>query len=252
MYLNTKNGIISFFTVLMLILISIPISVRANAVIAWEDTFDTENSLQDWEISHGNYSVDEAEGVLVGSVDCYYDSGFDWCANYLWRDSTASTGTWSFDILLPENFAFFFFYYVGISAIADGRHPDAGYTFIMNPSEIKINYRYSSSNRGNLDTYVLTDSVDGWQHFDITRNETGHIWVLLNGTKILNALDQFHTSSESINIQAEPRTRLDNITYSPLDPNPTSTQEISPSWTLMVVIMSITALQITQKKKRDN
>ncbi len=209
------NSFIVCLTFLLMGMVIIPAITRADSDFDWVETFESSDSLNDWDISHGNYTVNETLGTLVSGADYYhtYAGGRDWYLNYIWRNSTPITGKWSFDLFLPSNFTFFIFYYVGISAIADGSHPEAGYTFIINPTDIRINYRYASNNAGNLDSIVLPDDFDGWHHFDINRNQTGHIWVLLNGTNILNGIDTYHTHSERINIQTEQGAMLDNISY---------------------------------------
>ncbi|MFW9997025.1 MAG: hypothetical protein ACFFD4_33590 [Candidatus Odinarchaeota archaeon] len=253
-----RKVLLGCFLVVMFLTLGVAVSAGADT-IGWESTFDTVDSLDDWVISHGNCTVDEAQGTLVGGADCY--SGGSVCLSYLWRNSTAMTGTWSFDILLPGNATFFIFYYVGISAIADGSHPEAGYTFIIQPPEIKINYRYSSSNRGNLDSHVPADGIVGWQHFDIARNDAGKIWVCLNGTKILEATDTYHTSSEKINIQLEPGVRMDNISYKPEVSDPTTTTTTtstiastiaSTGLDLLVVVPPLLAVIATRKKNRNS
>jgi hypothetical protein len=241
---KVKTKQIGFFSFLMLIIFSITIRGRADAGIGWEDTFDTIDSLDDWEVSHGNYTVDEAQGVLVGSADCYLEPGPNWCANYLWRNSTASTGTWSFDIILPETFLFFIYYYVGISSTADGRHPTSGYSLLIFPSEIWI-----GSDNGTLDSYTLVDSLDGWQHFDIIRTETGHIQAFLNGTNILNGINTVHTFSEKINIQVEPETKLDNIIYSPEASISTTTTTASTNFSSVVILLGSSGILVYVRKK---
>ncbi|MHA2319648.1 MAG: hypothetical protein ACXAC6_18065, partial [Candidatus Hodarchaeales archaeon] len=163
-----KIGQISFCLVLIVISASVAVRGNTESEIGWEDTFDTEDSLDDWEISHGNFNVNETQGTLVGGSDCYLEPYVNWCANYLWRNNTATTGTWSFDISFTEDFTFFIYYYVGISSTVDGRHPTLGYSLLIFPSEIWI-----GSDNGTLDSYSLEVGLDGWQHFDIIRNETG-------------------------------------------------------------------------------
>jgi energy-converting hydrogenase Eha subunit F len=224
----------------------------AHATDGWLTTFDTEGSLDGWEITHGNFTWEN--GALVGSENCYSPNQY-FCGNALWRNSTAITGTWSFDILQPENLEkLSIIYYVGISVTPDGFHPEQGYTLVLFESKIQINYRYSNDDRGPLDVYEPAEGLDdwGWMHFDITRDEAGHINAYLNGTHILAGTDTYFTYSEAINIQVEPGARLDNIAYSSsIDPPtspPSATTEDSPSWTSVVSILSLATLLVFRKR----
>ena len=75
MYKKVKNWYIICVTILLIGICSNPGIVRAVSDMEWEDTFDSEESLNDWHVSHGNYTVNETLGTLVGGNDTYHTTG---------------------------------------------------------------------------------------------------------------------------------------------------------------------------------
>jgi hypothetical protein len=241
-----KFNRIQFCILISIILLFTSNILSVRTTVDWQETFDTIDSLKDWEVTHGNFTVEN--GVLIGAVACYNHPTT--CLNHLWRNSTAVTGTWSFEIFHPESLSWgSILYYTGIGLDSGGSHPETGYTLIMLRSEIKINYRYSGTNRGTIDSYTLEDGINSWMHFVLTRDETGQIDVYLNSTKILEGTHTGITTSEKINFQIEPYTLLDNITYSSSIDPPVS-PESSPSWTLLLSGGSFIAFLFLRKRKK--
>ena len=176
----------------------------------WVDSFDSNDSLNDWTIDVGNFSVIKNEGVLVAS-DCYSESGF--CLSSLWRNSTATTGTWSFDLRLSESHTFFMLYFVGHLVFTT--HPASGYSVHVNKDKI-LNLWYRDSNTNvKIDTYTAdNETLNNWMHFDVKRNSTGYMEVYLNYIKIMTGQNTLVTESENINFQMDDGAKIDNVSYS--------------------------------------
>jgi hypothetical protein len=209
-----KQQVMILFGVLILLLSNIS---SVNATNIWETTFDDGSSLDDWFITHGNFSVDTKHRVLVSSADCWtHPFPPNRCANSLWRNHSTVTGTWSFDLMSPESEIIgTFFMFVGQSTcggVCDGSHPDVGYVLIILPDN-KIQLVILPE-RSTLQEYQHASDLEGWLHFKITREESGRMQVYLNSANIIDVTDTEITTSESINFTLEPGAQLDNITYS--------------------------------------
>ena len=195
--------------ILVLMLMGVPANTSSNTD-DWIDTFDSADSLKDWRVPYGNYTVDENEHVLVAS-NCYETNGF--CLSSLWRNSTASTGTWSFDLRIVDNHSFFILYFLGISATSDGLHPESGYAFHIDKYKVfHLRYRQYGLNPI-INSYTPSNETKDWMHFDITRNSTGYMEIFLNYSSIITGQDNRYNSSENINFQLDNGAKLDNVSY---------------------------------------
>lgn len=191
-------------------MLSTPVNASINTD-DWEDSFDNADSLKNWRNPYGNYTVDENEKVLVAS-NCPLINGF--CLSSLWRNSTSTTGTWSFDLQIPDNHTFFIFYFMGISSTADGFHPNTGYAFQIDKFKVfHLRYRYAGLNPI-INSYTPTNETNDWMHFDITRNSAGDMEIFLNHLSIITGQDNRFTTSENINFQLDNSAKLDNVSYS--------------------------------------
>ncbi|MFX1512323.1 MAG: hypothetical protein ACFFCQ_07040 [Promethearchaeota archaeon] len=209
---------LSIITLLVISLLSKPDSV--NAALVWEETFIDESYLENWWISHGNFTVQD--GFLNGSSDCWSKEGYPYCINSMWKNHTAVTGTWSLDVNFDDSERFLFFYFMGLDITPDvcGCHPEYGFILIINErtqgKKVNIAYRaVDPKDRGIKRNYSLTtEQLSGWLHFDITRTEVGRMVVYLNGSLILDYTNNNFTTSEHVNIHVTEGVKLDNIKYS--------------------------------------
>ena len=209
----------------------------------WEDTFNSPDSLKNWNVPYGKYAVDQ--GVLVAS-NCYAISGF--CLSSLWRNNTSSTGTWSFDLRIPANHSFFIYYFIGISATLDGFHPDTGYAFHIDKNKIfHLRYRQSGLNPI-ISSYTTFNETKDWMHFDITRDSKGKMEIFLNHLSIISGQDNRYTFSENINFQLDNGAKLDNVSY-----KTTTTISNSPGFDSTGIILSFMVvfviIKLRKKKK---
>ena len=239
--------------ILVLMLMGVPANTSSNTD-DWIDTFDSADSLKDWRVPYGNYTVDENEHVLVAS-NCYETNGF--CLSSLWRNSTASTGTWSFDLRILDNHSFFILYFLGISATSDGLHPNTGYAFHIDRYKIfHLRYRQYGSNPI-ISSYTPSNETKNWMHFDITRNSTGYMEIFLNHSSIITGSDNRFTSSENINFQLDNGAKLDNVSYTTTKITTTTTtsnsSRNSPGFESPEIIFSFMVvyglIKIRKKKK---
>ncbi len=230
----------------------------AHATADWQETFDVEDALDDWDITHGDFDIQD--GFLIGSSDCWTEPGYPYCLNSMWKNHTAITGTWSLDVNFDDSERFLFFYFIGLEITPDtcGCHPEYGYILIINEQvqgkTVNLAYR-GGDQRGIVQSHSLTtEQQSGWLHFVITRTEVGRMVVCLNGSRILDYTNNKITTSEYINIHVTPDVKLDNVQFNDSIEfectTITTTTESAPSWTPIIVIMSLTVLLFRKRMKQ--
>jgi len=188
----------------LVILLSGFSTVHGNTV--WQDTFEDSTSLNNYEIVNGELRSD---GVLTSlgcdNIDCIFGS------TYFFRNSLGTTGAWSFDFNITSSLNFFF---IGIGKVSGhALFPKQGYNLIIRPSQKSFTLDYVSSSIFNLDSYTTDESLVGWMHIDITRDEAGEIIVYLGGNSIIETKQADLTSSQHINIQLTKGSQIDNLAY---------------------------------------
>ena len=167
------------------------------ADLVWSDNFDDGN-MDGWytnELSGltPNYTV--SGGVV-------YSHGVD-VLQVASRESSVVYGTWSFDVYINR--------LAGIEIIetaeAGTNYTQDGYEVVFAPDEfngigpysIQLHELYATSattwGYHRLD-YKIIDP-DGWHHFDITRDTSGYFCVYLNGTVVMEAIDNTVTTSNA-------------------------------------------------------
>lgn len=214
--------------------------------VVWQDTFDDSTSLDNYEIVNGDLSSD---GVLT-SLGC--ENACDYGPAYFYRNSIASTGTWSFDFNLTSSL---FFYFVGIGKVSGhALFPKHGYNLNIRPSLKLFTLDFVTTTVTTLDTFESDDSVIGWMHIDITRNDDGEISIYLDGTSIIETIQTDLTSSEHINIQLTKNSQLDNLVYSNTVDTPTEKSEdddspIPLNYVLTGLIFAVFIISITRSQK---
>ncbi|MHA2252929.1 MAG: hypothetical protein ACXAD7_21380 [Candidatus Kariarchaeaceae archaeon] len=243
----TTFKVISIIGLIILILTG---SRTVYSEIIWSENFDEENSLDDWDITYGNWSIQKKTLLLD---NCTFIQSRQDCISSIWHAQTRVTGTWSFDILPSIGNAFgviIWFIGNGETSYLEGFHPHEGYAvhFFAN-GEIGLDFGADGSFQYSIDTHISDQPLLGWQHIDITRDTEGEIIVYLNGTEILDGKHTTITSSENINIRSEIDVQLDNFGISDLNEVQTEESPMIFSYGLMLLMISIIYSKIIKPKK---
>jgi hypothetical protein len=148
---------------LSMLLVSSPTS----AALAWSDDFDDGNH-DGWTVSSGEFAVVDGRLTVTGSE--YSD---------IWRESTVTEGTWSFDWIDPDNDI-----RVGeVDFMAMDESTLSGTAFLVAIAGNDIWLGRASSGSGDiLEQYHIEGAVNpGVHHFDVTHKD-GHFEVFHDGT----------------------------------------------------------------------
>jgi hypothetical protein len=134
--------------------------------IVWEDDFE-DGDIEDWE-TYGDVKVSVNEGVLTTGPNV---------RGVIYHECKVSAGTWSFDLFYPE---------IG--------NPDYSIALILDQDATNgLNVlswtsgntfsAFSSISNGIVSqkTANLNKMLTGWNHFDITRDDSGNVKLYLNG-----------------------------------------------------------------------
>ncbi|MHA2028815.1 MAG: hypothetical protein ACW99A_06765 [Candidatus Kariarchaeaceae archaeon] len=187
--------------------------ISAHGDVNWQETFDDDvNSLDNFDIVMGNFSSD---GKLK-TESCIPMPGCT-AVNIMFRDSTASNGSWSFDFNINGDL---FFYFVGLGKstgiVGGGLYPNEGYRLGIILNDKRVNLDYISDTSMTVGSYLSPTDYSGWMQMNITRDPSGKFEIFLDGNSIINGTQIALTTSEHINIQMGANSQLDNLTYTEL------------------------------------
>jgi hypothetical protein len=172
------------------------VTTNARAAVVWSDNFDDGN-MDGWythEVSGQPPNFTIVDGVV------FSEHGED-LLNVAIHESSVAYGTWSFDIYINR--------ITGVEIIETAEfgtnYTQDGYEVIfateprggVGSASIQLHELYATSDTtwgyNRLD-YHLMNPV-GWHHVDVTRDNTGYFCVYLNGTPMLEAIDNTVTTS---------------------------------------------------------
>ena len=204
-------------SLLLLIFISLLLintnTVRADGV--WEYSFDDGDSLDDWDITYGNWTVDD--GSLLATDQCENATSYEACISAIWHEQTSMTGNWSFDVLLSgqEKFGMLFFFIGnGVQENVPDYNPIQAYVIhLWHDYRIDLDYVSFGSWQYYIDQYIPSSNLTGWIHFEITRDQDNEMVVYLNGSEIMRKTNSLISTSEYLHIQAEAGMRFDNFKF---------------------------------------
>ena len=206
----------SFFALTCVLLISLVLLLpdSASATLVWSDAFDDGN-FDGWTVTYGSYSC--AENALLA---IQYSSAIHY-------PSTVMVGTWSFDLLLIDS---------GTSCLhvcfyceSFQIYPTTGMDLKVSRNGFELMYwldYYDDS----IGEYFPPFVMAGWQHIDITRDDTGLIRVYINDSLRIETVDNRIPSSSYFYLLTNQGEGIDNIVVSDsvdITPNPAT-----PSGTL--------------------
>jgi hypothetical protein len=149
--------------------------------IVWTEDFD-DGDLSGWEIFTPRDVFYVEEGVLMSGPE----TGGD-----ILHESNVSTGTWSFDIYLPEKMSG-----VDLFGLVVDQAMNNAFGFdIKNTLEnTQIRVATLEDTQFEYKSQILVPKAVGWNHMDITRDEIGNSKFYLNSELILEYTDDLTIS----------------------------------------------------------
>ena len=203
--------------------------------VLWFDDFENETMTLDQWIFEGynpTYGWGCPANVSVSNGMLYSTGPI---INYLFHNSTTTTGTWSLDVFLDYDFDYtlisFTSNYYNEPGTIGGR---LGYVISLYTSGAKIHVELgywvpdpAGSIHDEIDTYSF-NRTSGWIHIDITRQPDKYLYAYLNGTLILQGKDSRWSTSEyfAVETYADSYFIFDNITVS----DSIDIDKASPHW----------------------
>lgn len=262
-----RNLIIKLLPSLILVILLFSEGSLAVTTSDWIETFDDQTSLEDWESSFGQFSINETDGTLVSGSNCY--TGGDYletdyaplaCMNYLTRNSTATVGTWSFDVFLPTGMSNFIFYFMGsgsFETLYGGYHPNSGYYLIVSQYTISLKYTTPGMNSNDAWYYSYIEKFEysqnrtikpnlfgSWSNFRITRDSENNLELFLNNMLLLHGTNTLFNTSQIIHIEVPVNAKLDNISFT----NEKHESNNAPSFEVPIILGSIMIATVLRKK----
>ena len=194
-YMDTKRlGCLAVLVVLGALVITSSQTSGFNycsALTTWTDNFD-DGEFGDWTVELGSFTI--IDGVLTGQED----------TNALRHDSVCFVGNWSFDALGSVYVSFL------AGTTKDGVSTSC---YCLHKTSTRIELLLSTGwVNTQLGTWKSPNTMSGWQHFDVTRNDEGRFDIYLNGTKVFDVTNtRFMTSSYFV-FYCFANGALDNVT----------------------------------------
>lgn len=149
--------------------------------IVWSDDFE-DWDIEGWEEAIPSWYVNE--GALTSGPDH---------ADPIIHESNIATGTWSFDLLYGENMGSY--YSICLSCDQDFRNGFGFHTWTGENSFVVLN----TLSDGNLRSPAEADlgkKLSGWNHFDITRDESGNTKIYVNEELVIEYKEELTISPQ--------------------------------------------------------
>ncbi|MHA2095462.1 MAG: COG1470 family protein, partial [Candidatus Hodarchaeales archaeon] len=223
-----KFSIFPVFIVLMIITtFSLAGVVSTPLTVVWSDDF-SDGNLDGWTIQGGDYTVANEMLQAAGGISYNFWGDF----NRITHPSSIAYGTWSFDIelntttIISTEYCSVYFAMKTLLWGQDGIYTEHGYYLTISPdlSEFmhtfspgfQLVYQHPEVTEKPLGDYgglhILPNGLPTVFHIDITRDTDGHFNLFMNGTLIVEAMDNTETTSTVFGFQSEDGYALDNIT----------------------------------------
>ncbi|MHA1959702.1 MAG: hypothetical protein ACW99U_05700 [Candidatus Thorarchaeota archaeon] len=242
-YRHTRSAVSGLVVWLVLaVLVSTIGPMPVSADVVWSDNFD-DLDYDGWTVLDGLYSVED--GVLQGIGSYEYHN--------IQHNSSVAIGSWSFDVY--HNYSDLFrrgledkiVYNIMADELVQGSLYDAGIVVPRNGYSLEFSiagasrstamyfYRWTDGNRSDYIDYI-SDPLqhDNHQiHFStitITRDNSGHFEIYINGTLELEVDDAIHASSEVFGWSSMPGHAIDNLVIRD-DPDYNITRTTTPTAT---------------------
>jgi hypothetical protein len=158
------------FLVFMLFF-SLFIAFPCKGDIVWSDNFDDGN-YDGWIVWNGTFSAEDH--TLKPVLGAKY---------WIGHVSTVTNGTWSFDELVGGGIVVWLMH----DNVEQGLVV-ASY-FDTDGFHLRL-YSVSSKGSNVIGDYIFNSGISSWQHIDVTRNVDGRTCLYLNGTLLIDVVDQ--------------------------------------------------------------
>ena len=226
----------SFFAITCVLLISLVLlnPNSASATLVWSDAFDDGN-FDDWTVTYGAFSG--AENALLAIQ----------FSSAIHHPSTVMVGTWSFDLLIVDS---------GTSCLHVCFYCESFEIYPITGMDLKVSRNgfelmywldyYDDSIGEYFPPFVMV----GWQHIDITRDDTGLIRVYINDSLRIETVDNRIPSSNYFYLLTNQGEGIDNIVVSdsiditptPETPSGTLFETLAPYLPLAVLGVALIAV----------
>jgi hypothetical protein len=202
-----KHGLGSTIFLILIIWQTMP----SGAVNVWSEEFEDGN-YDGWTILDGSYSATTEKLIATGEKTAHHR---------IRHNSSVAYGTWSFDVCINQSdlISGEHMYIYFLTEIFGVLGEEKGYflTLIPNPSWMVHPVSIILGSRTGLPSKTLGESayagkLSERQHFDITRNTDGHFNVFVNGSLIIEIMDNEYTVGNYFGFDSQGGHGLDNIT----------------------------------------
>jgi hypothetical protein len=186
---------VPFLVILLCISLSTTFPCRAATV--WSDNFDDGN-YNGW--FDGETAFSAEDGTLKIAPGAFL---FE-----LYHLSYVTTGTWSFDVIVGKG--------MDIRLLYNAEGERQSLTLSLYGTHILLySYRsFSDSESVRLGEFILPQGMSGWQHIDVTRDSDGRNCVYINGTLIMDVVDNAAITSEFFYFLSYGESAIDNVVVS--------------------------------------
>ncbi|MGY5853056.1 MAG: hypothetical protein RTU92_05770 [Candidatus Thorarchaeota archaeon] len=184
-----KNIRVVALGIALLVLISLQVQIVSTPPfeIVWTDDFD-DCTLDDWIITRGVFSAEMQTLWAYGDAAQY--------SNRAYHECQVEVGTWSFDILLREDWHWNY-HPPTVRFMVDSLDPLDWQGYIidfytihrMTGAIFEVQLRKHTEFWYYVDSYEYDEPADGWQHVEISRTSGGRITISLNYTQIIDTVD---------------------------------------------------------------
>lgn len=191
-----EKGVTEYsFIIVILLNILLFSMAQCKAAVVWSDDFD-DGEYDGWILDSGAFSAEDKTLRTVQGYSLYS----------IYYPSYATTGTWSFDVLVGTE--------TELSLMFSQQIEGQKLTLTLSGISIELRSYKSLFDSMELAAYMLPRSMTGWQHFNVTRDSNGRTCVYNNGTLVIDVADSIVITSEFIRYLSRGDSAIDNIVVS--------------------------------------
>lgn len=207
---NQRIVVVVLFSCLLTIQSLSSSSRYALASVVWTDSFDN-GDYDEWSVALGAFRV--IDGTLRGT---------GYILNAISHPSTLVTGTWRIDLEFTDT-PHYSSIYMFVEDIGQGIGNNGYWLYITN-WRVTL-HRETEFVTDAIANYSFPRLINGWQHFDVTRDTTGRIRTFINGTLCMDVIDTRHNTAKYFLVQLRDGDAIDNVEVSntiDIEPQPTN------------------------------
>ncbi|MHA2425422.1 MAG: hypothetical protein ACXAEF_11590 [Candidatus Thorarchaeota archaeon] len=170
------------------------------SAVIWSDNF-TDGDMDGWV----TWAWPDLESNFTVIDGCVYSQGED-LINIAGHESTLAYGTWSFDILIG-GYQYSGVQFISMTELTEGASIGDGYELAFSTEsrggvgQPSIQLFEHGSTADFLGYHIM--NLAGWHHVDITRDARGFFCVYMNGSLVIEAVDETITTSTAFGMVFE-------------------------------------------------